>query len=112
MSTLSHRPHTRSAQGEARPCAGRHQGTPHAAGIDVGAQEIGACVPNGKAQQRVRTFGAYTTALQTLAAWRVACGSQPGALESPGVSWMPLCEELEARGRQCGWISARSLTRV
>jgi transposase len=112
MSKLSHRPQTRSSQGEARPFAGMRQVTPHAAGVDIGAHELVACVPNGDDQQLVRTFGTYTTDLQTLADWLVACSIQTVAMESTGVYWMPLFEELEARGLQCCLISARSIKRV
>jgi transposase len=112
MSTLSTRHRARSSQGEARPFAGMRQVTPHAAGVDIGAHEIVACVPDGEAQQIVRTFGTYTADLQTLADWFVDRGIQTVAMESTGVYWMPLFEELKARGLQCCLISAQSIKRV
>ncbi|HEY5871435.1 MAG TPA: hypothetical protein VI542_38665 [Candidatus Tectomicrobia bacterium] len=57
MSRLSKRPRTRSAQGEARPFAGMRTVPPHAAGSDIGAHEMVACVPDGEEQQIVRTCG-------------------------------------------------------
>jgi len=112
MSTLSTRHRTRSSQGEARPFAGMRQVTPHAAGVDIGAHEIVAGVPDGDDQQIVRPFGTYTADLQTLADWFVDRGIQTVAMESTGGYWIPLFEELDARGLQCCLISAQSLKRV
>jgi hypothetical protein len=69
-------------------------------------------VPDGDDPQIGRTFGTYTAALQTLAAWCVAWGLQTVALESTGVSGMPLFEALEARGLQGCLRRAQSITRV
>ena len=98
MSKLSTRHRIRSSQGEVRPFEGMRQVNPHAAGVDIGAHEIVACVPDGDAQQIVRTFGTYTADLQALADWFVDRGIETVAMESTGVYWIPLFEELEARG--------------
>ena len=111
MSTLRTRPRARSAQGAARPFAGMRQVTPHAAGVDSGAQERVAGVPDGEAQQIVRPFGTATAALQTRADWCVDRGLQTVAMASPGVYGMPLFEALAARGLPCCLRSAQSLTR-
>jgi len=86
--------------------------TAHAAGVDMGAQEIVAGVPEGEDQQIVHTFGTYTAELQPLADWFVDRGLQTVAMESTGVSWLPLCEALEGRGFPCCLISAHSIQRV
>jgi transposase len=112
MSTRSKRHRARSSQGEARPFAGMRPVTPHAAGVDIGAHEIVACVPDGADPQIVRTFGPYTADLQTRADWFVDRGIQTVAMESTGVYGIPLCEELEARGLQGCLISAQSIKRV
>lgn len=112
MSKLSQRHRIRSSHGEARPFAGMRKITSQAAGVDIGAHEIVACVPDGEDQQIVRTFGTYTADLQTLADWFVDHGIQTVAMESTGVYWIPLFEELEARGLQCCLISAASIKRV
>jgi transposase len=112
MSKLSRRHRVQASQGEARPFAGMRKITAHAAGVDIGAHEIVACVPDGEDQQIVRTFGTYTADLQTLADWLVDRGIQTVAMESTGVYWIPLFEELEARGLQCCLISAQSIKRV
>jgi hypothetical protein len=85
--------------------------TSQAAGGDMRAHAIGAGVPNGAAQQRVRTCGTYPTDLQTLADWWGARVLQTVALEATGVSWRPRFEACAACGRPCGWISAASITR-
>ena len=59
---------------------------PHAAGLDVGAREIWACVPAHSAVENVRVFGTFTVDLQVLADWLVACGVDTVAMESTGVS--------------------------
>jgi transposase len=72
----------------------------HAAGIDVGAEEHWAAVPAGDDPQPVRRCGANTADLDALADWLWACALTTVALESTGVSWIPLCALLEARGFQ------------
>ena len=85
MSKLSKRHRARSSQGETRPFEGMRQVNPHAAGVDIGAHEIVACVPDGDDQQIVRTLGTYTVDLQTLADWCVDRGIQTVAMASTGV---------------------------
>src|SRR5436309_13924483 len=109
MSTLSRRHRTRSSHGDTRPFEGMRTVNPHAAGVDIGAHELVACVPDGDDQQIVRTFGTDTVDLQTLADWFVDRGIQTVAMASTGVYWSPLCEALEARGLPCCRISAQSL---
>lgn len=70
----------------------------HAAGIDVGAEAHCVAVPPSDDPQPVRGFGAFTADLEAIAAWLVACALTTVALASTGVSWIPLCELLEARG--------------
>ena len=33
---------------------------PHAAGLDIGSEELGACVPEDRDAQSVRPFGTFT----------------------------------------------------
>ena len=82
MSTLRKRHRPRSSQGEARPFAGMRTVTSNAAGVDIGAHEIVACVPDGEDQQIVRAFGPYTADLQTLADWFADRGIQTVAMAS------------------------------
>ena len=112
MSKLSKRNRSRSSQGETRPFEGMRQINPHAAGVDIGAHEIMACVPDGDAQQLVRAFGTYTADLDALADWFVDRGIQTAAMASTGVYWISLFETLEARGMQCCLISAQAIKHV
>jgi len=85
---------------------------PHAAGVDIGAIEIVACVPGNENTQVVKAFGNYTVDLQALASWMKDHHVKTIAMESTGVYWIPLFEELERQGFECLLISSRSLRRV
>jgi transposase len=67
---------------------------PHAAAIDVHADNHVVCVSPGQ----VQTFGAFTADLHALAAHLTAHGVTSVVLESTGVYWIPLFEVLEAYG--------------
>src|SRR3990167_5322044 len=71
---------------------------PHAAGIDVGAEEHWVCVPADRDAQPIQQLSAFTCDLHRLADWLHACGITTVAMESTGVYWIPLCQILEARG--------------
>src|SRR3989440_5990780 len=64
---------------------------PHAAGIDIGEAEHWVAVPPHCDPQPVRRFGTCTAAL---ADGLLACGVTTVAMESTGVSWIPLFELL------------------
>ena len=85
---------------------------PAAAGLDIGAAEIWACVPPDRDAQPVRAFGTFTPDLQALAAWLVQCQVTSVAMESTGVYWIPIYEELEARGLEVSLVNARHLKHV
>jgi len=85
---------------------------PHAAGLDIGSEEIWACVPADRAAEPVRKFGTYTPDLYALADWLTACGIETVAMESTGVYWIPVYEILEARGFQVYLVNARHLKHV
>lgn len=97
---------------EAHPFSGMSRIHPHAAGVDIGAIEIVACVPGDENTQIVKAFGNYTVDLQALAQWMKSHDIQTVAMESTGVYWIPLFEELERQGFECLLISSRSLRRV
>src|SRR5262245_33112755 len=74
---------------------------PHAAGIDVGAREMWACVPEGAVPARragrtddlpahVGCFGTTTFELRRLAGWLKQTGVDTVAMEATGVYWIPL----------------------
>jgi transposase len=97
---------------EAHPFSGMSRIHPHAAGVDIGAIEIVACVSGNEHTQIVKAFGNYTVDLQALAHWMKSHQIKTVAMESTGVYWIPLFEELERQGFECLLISSRSLRRV
>lgn len=97
---------------EARPFDGMSHINPNAAGVDIGAHEIMVCVSGQENTQIVRSFGTYTIDLQAIGQWLEEHQIKTVAMESTGVYWIPLFEELERRGFHCHLISSRSLRRV
>lgn len=85
---------------------------PHAAGLDIGKNEIWAAVPALAGRETVRRFGTFTPDLQALADWLVACGVTTVAMESTGVYWIPIFELLEARGLEACLVNARHIKNV
>lgn len=84
----------------------------HAAGLDIGSDEIWAAVPADRDPEPVRRFGTFTPDLLALADWLQACGIQTVAMESTGVYWIPIFEILEARGLDAQVVNARHLKQV
>jgi transposase len=97
---------------EAHPFAGLSQVNANAAGVDIGAEEIVVCVAGDEATQIVKAFGSYTVDLQNIGKWLHDHKIKTVAMESTGVYWIPLFEELERQGLKCLLISSRSLRRV
>lgn len=97
---------------EAHPFAGLSQVNPNAAGVDIGAVEIVVCVAGDETTQIVKAFGNYTVDLQAIGKWLKEHGVRTVAMESTGVYWIPLFEELERQGLKCLLVSSRSLRRV
>lgn len=94
------------------PFQGLRQVNPHAAGVDIGAAEIVVCVPGRENTQIVKVWGNYTADLQAIGGWLQEHQIKTVAMESTGVYWIPLFEELERQGFECLLISSRSLRRV
>jgi transposase len=97
---------------EAHLFSGMSRVNPKAGGVDIGAVEIVACVSGDEATQIVKAFGNYTVDLQALGGWLKQYHIETVAMESTGVYWIPLFEELERQGFECLLISSRSLRRV
>jgi len=68
---------------------------PHAAGVDIGAEEVFVAVPADCDAEPVRHFGTFTRDLYDLADWLGRCGIQTVAMESTSVYWIPLHQILE-----------------
>jgi transposase len=84
---------------------------PHAAGIDVGANEHWVAVPGGDPAV-VRRFGACTADLEQLADWLDVNDVTTVVLEATGVFWIPLFELLESRGFEMRLVDARQMRRI
>jgi transposase len=97
---------------EAHPFSGMSKVNPNAAGVDIGAVEIVACLARDESTQLVKAFGNYTVDLQGIGKWLKEYKVKTVAMESTGVYWIPLFEELERQGFECLLISSRSLRRV
>lgn len=97
---------------QVRSFAGVRRVNPKAAGVDIGSQEIVVCVETKEGDQVIRSFGTYTADLQAIAKWLKEHAVENVAMESTGVYWIPLFEELEQQGFQCHLISSRSLRRI
>jgi transposase len=85
---------------------------PHAAGIDVGAEEHWVCVPADRDAHPVQKFSAFTCDLHRLADWLTACRITTVVMESTGVYWIPLFQILEARGFEVALVNARHVKNV
>lgn len=85
---------------------------PHAAGLDIGKNEIWAAVPATAHTPAVRAFGTFTPDLLALADWLAAGGITTVAMESTGVYWIPIFELLEARGLEVCLVNARHIQNV
>ncbi len=83
-----------------------------AAGLDIGASEIYACVPGDRTDQPIRVFRTYTASLHELADWLAQCGIKTVAMESTGVYWIAVYNILEARGFEVYLVNARHLKNV
>jgi transposase len=84
----------------------------HAAGLDIGSEEIWACVPADRDEQSVRVFPTFTVDLHALADWLTACQVETVAMESTGVYWIPAYEILESRGFEVYLVNARHVKNV
>ena len=85
---------------------------PDAAAIDVGSQVHYAAVPQGRAEQSVRSFGAYTGQLDELVQWFRDCEIKTVAMESTSVYWIPLYQKLEEAGFEVLLVDARQVKHV
>jgi transposase len=85
---------------------------PDAAGIDCGAAVHFVAVPPDRSDPPVRSFRTFTSDLQALADWLIACRVTTVAMEATGVYWIPLFEILEARGLTVLLVNARHVKHV
>jgi transposase len=80
---------------------------PDAGGVDVGAEELVAAVPMGRAAQCVQTFSSFTSGVNALRDWFLECGIKTVAIESTGNYWITLYAVLEDAGIEVYLVNAR-----
>ena len=84
----------------------------NAAGLDIGAEEIWACVAEEGEDIAVRAFETFTVDLHRLADWLQEKEIETVAMEATGVYWIPIYEILEGRGLEVYLINARHIKNV
>jgi transposase len=82
------------------------------AGIDIGKDEVVACVrtpaPSGRGRQkRTRTFSSFTGSLEAMADWFTAEGVTEIAMEATGSYWKPVWYVLEDRAFELKLVNAQ-----
>jgi transposase len=82
---------------------------PDSAGIDIGATELFVAVPPDRAEESVRSFGAFTEDLHALAEWLTACRIKTVVMESTGVYWIPVFQILETRGFEVCLVNVKNV---
>ena len=85
---------------------------PHAAGLDIGSEEIVVAVPPDRDPQPIRVFSTFTVDLHALVAWLGTCGIDTVAMESTGVFWIPIYDLLEQAGITPYLVNARHIKTV
>jgi transposase len=84
------------------------------AGIDIGKNEVVACVrspgPGGKGRgKQTRTFASFTDALEEMADWFTEQGVTDIAMEATGSYWKPVWYVLEERPVELKLVNAQHL---
>ena len=80
-----------------------------AAGLDIGDDEIYACVPKDRSDPSVRVFLTFTADIHALADWLHDCRISTVALEATGVYWIPIFDILEQRGFDVCLVNPRQI---
>lgn len=87
------------------------------AGLDVGKDEVVACVrtpsPSGKARRsELRVFVTFTSGLEELADWLTESGVSEVVMEATGQYWKPVWYVLEDQGFDLKLVNARHVKMV
>lgn len=81
------------------------------AGIDIGKDEVVACVRgpsgNGRRRKRTRTFRSFTGDIEAMAGWFEAEGVTAVVMEATGSYWKPVWYVLEDRAFELMLVNAR-----
>ncbi len=80
---------------------------PDAAGIDIGNASHFVAIPPDRDPVPIREFGAWTAALQEMAAWLRGHGIRTVAMQATGVYWIAVQDVLEGAGLEVYLVNAR-----
>ena len=84
----------------------------HAAGIDIGAEELMAAVPADLDERPVRRFDTFTANLHELRDWLLKHKITTVAMESTGTYWIPTYDILQSAGIEVCLVNARHIKGV
>jgi transposase len=79
----------------------------HVAGIDIGNESHFVAVAPGRDPDPVQEFGSWTADLVRMTAWLKSCGVENVVMQSTGVYWIAVYEELEKAGFKVCMANAR-----
>ena len=85
---------------------------PDCAGIDIGKDRHFVAVDPERTDDPVRSFGAFTRDLETMASWLASCGVTKIAMESTSVYWIPAYETLERAGFEVMLVPPRMTKQI
>src|SRR6476620_9620854 len=85
---------------------------PNAAGIDIGDTFHAVAIPEGRDKVQVRTFGAMSCDLLSIAEWLKQCNIDTVAMESTGVYWKPLFGVLIKQGFEVYLVNSKTVRNV
>jgi transposase len=80
--------------------------------MDIGASAMVVAVPPDRDAEPVRVFETFTPDLHALVDWLVAGHIDTVAMESTGISWVPIFELLEPPGSTPSLVNARHVKTV
>ncbi len=81
---------------------------PNAAGLDAASEERGVCVPEDRAENNVRRFGAFPQDLDVSAAWLTAWGAPPWRWNPRAFTGFPCSRFRKRRASRCVWSMPES----
>ena len=85
---------------------------PNSAGIDISSKDYVVSVPKDRGVDNIRTFGAFTCDLQSIALWLLSCKIETVAMESTGIYWKQLFVVLQEHGLEVFLVNSRHVKNV
>ena len=82
----------------------------HAAGIDIGAEEVYVAVPKGRDAESVRSFLTITADLQQVADWIAPAATRSSSWNPQVFSGSPCTKSWKSRGFEIYLVNARHIT--